>query len=208
MGKRKLNELADETCELEMTPMIDVTFLLLIFFMCTLKFKTLEGKLSAFLPKDVGVNQMDAEPIEKVEVLVRLKKDSAGEKIRGAKLKPGSPPVLWGKHHTGRFQYNTKELVKAWPALGKHQVRTLEYSVGPFRTSDVIELQDKLTKVLEDRQPTMPIDPETGEKKKVPATIDSRTETVYEDVAVVLDAAIEAGFEEITFVGAYDDNID
>ncbi|MDF1837417.1 MAG: biopolymer transporter ExbD, partial [Planctomycetota bacterium] len=40
---------------MDMTPMIDVTFLLLIFFMCTLKFKVLEGKLTAYLPKDVGV---------------------------------------------------------------------------------------------------------------------------------------------------------
>ncbi len=61
-----LEEVADDDCEMEMTPMIDVTFLLLIFFMCTLKFKTLEGKLAAYLPKDVGVNQTDAEPIEKV----------------------------------------------------------------------------------------------------------------------------------------------
>ncbi len=49
---------------LEMTPMIDVTFQLLIFFMCTIKFKVLEGKLAAYLPKDVGVNTSPAEPIE------------------------------------------------------------------------------------------------------------------------------------------------
>ncbi len=43
--------------------MIDVTFLLLIFFMCTLNFRTLEGHLSAYLPKDAGVNDgLPAEP--------------------------------------------------------------------------------------------------------------------------------------------------
>ena len=36
--------------------MIDVVFLLLIFFICTMKFKVLEGKLATVLPKDVGVN--------------------------------------------------------------------------------------------------------------------------------------------------------
>ena len=92
----KLAEIADEKSELEMTPMIDVTFLLLIFFMCTLKFKTLEGKLAAYLPKDVGVNQSDAEPIEKVEILVRVKKDrGTQQKLTGTKLKPGNPPRLW-----------------------------------------------------------------------------------------------------------------
>ena len=42
--------------KMDMTPMIDVVFQLMIFFMCTIKFKTLEGKLTAYLPKDVGVN--------------------------------------------------------------------------------------------------------------------------------------------------------
>ena len=41
---------------LEMTPMIDVTFLLLIFFLCTIQFKILEGKIPAYLPKGVGMN--------------------------------------------------------------------------------------------------------------------------------------------------------
>lgn len=38
----------------DLTPMIDVTFLLLIFFLCTLSFRVLEGKLESHLPKDVG----------------------------------------------------------------------------------------------------------------------------------------------------------
>ena len=38
----------------DLTPMIDVTFLLLIFFLCSIQFKVLEGKLSTYLPKDVG----------------------------------------------------------------------------------------------------------------------------------------------------------
>jgi len=41
MSRKRIKEINEEEHELEMTPMIDVTFLLLIFFMCTLKFKTL-----------------------------------------------------------------------------------------------------------------------------------------------------------------------
>ena len=37
-----------------MTPMIDVVFLLLIFFMCASKFRIPEGALRAYLPKDSG----------------------------------------------------------------------------------------------------------------------------------------------------------
>ncbi|MED5330991.1 MAG: biopolymer transporter ExbD [Planctomycetota bacterium] len=64
---RKKAEL--EEVELELTPMIDVTFLLLIFFICTMKFKVLEGKLVTNLPKDVGVNSSPVDDIlEKVEI--------------------------------------------------------------------------------------------------------------------------------------------
>lgn len=58
-----------ETTEpkLSMMPMIDVTFLLLIFFMCTIKFKTLEGKLQAYLPKDEGSGS-SIEPVDRVPV--------------------------------------------------------------------------------------------------------------------------------------------
>lgn len=55
--------------------MIDVTFQLIIFFICTIKFKTLEGKLETQLPKDVGVNPSDAESlIEKAEIHMNVDK--------------------------------------------------------------------------------------------------------------------------------------
>ncbi len=57
--KKKRKEIPDaEAPELSMTPMIDVTFQLLIFFMVTSKFKTLEGKLSAYLPKERGIQNI------------------------------------------------------------------------------------------------------------------------------------------------------
>ena len=108
---------------MKMTPMIDVTFLLLIFFMCTLKFKTLEGKLAAYLPQDVGVNTSDAEPIEKVEILLQVINE-------GNKLMPdGSGP--WDGENK-RFIFDS--------------TRQVRYSVGPLQTFDL----DKLGKRIED----------------------------------------------------------
>jgi biopolymer transport protein ExbD len=207
MSKR-LSQLADDKCDLEMTPMIDVVFLLLIFFMCTLKFKTLEGKLSAYLPKDVGVNQDDAEPIEKVEIIIHVKKGPNDEKMTGIKLKPGNPPVPFTSGMTGRFQWNTEELASKHPSLKNYPTRVLWYRVGVFTTEDLGELEDRVRQIREERQPLMPTDPATGKPKLVPATIDSRADTVYEDVADMLDVVIEAGFEEVTFVGNHGDNID
>jgi len=177
-----LQEIAKEETSLEMTPMIDVTFLLLIFFMCTLKFKTLEGKLSAYLPKDVGVNTTQAVPIEKVEILVRVR-------TPGTKLKPspkGTTQVPYGPGDTGRFVYGPD--------------RVLEFSVANFKTNDPDVLGDRLRNIYKQRLAAMP-----GEK--VPSTIDARSGTVYSDVAKVLDQAMEAGFTDITFVGAYDDSV-
>jgi biopolymer transport protein ExbD len=57
--------------ELELTPMIDVVFLLLIFFIVTMKFKVLEGKLETELPKDVGVNSGEVlDLLEKLEITI------------------------------------------------------------------------------------------------------------------------------------------
>jgi len=127
----QLQEIQNEKNELEMTPMIDVTFLLLIFFMCTLKFKTLEGKLAAYLPKDVGVNQSQAEPIEKVEILLTVRNE-------GNKMEPDMSGPSDGE---GRFVYDN--------------TRVIEYSVGPKRTTSLKEIEKRL-KDLHRKDPERP----------------------------------------------------
>ncbi|HJP00962.1 MAG TPA: biopolymer transporter ExbD [Planctomycetota bacterium] len=132
MAKKKKKESAlavfsKETCDLPMTPMIDVTFLLLIFFMCTLKFKTLEGKLAAYLPKDVGVNQSDAEPIEKVEITIKVLKEGTKWHPRGQEFGPWS-----GKAGT-RYSFGSDRL--------------LEYAIGPRKTTRVEELTTRLSQL-------------------------------------------------------------
>jgi len=61
-----------DDCELEMTPMIDVTFLLLIFFMCTMKFKQIEGMVDANLPTDEGPSSqhMDKKEIPTIKIFI------------------------------------------------------------------------------------------------------------------------------------------
>ena len=53
-NRNKSQDKVEDTPSLAMTPMIDITFLLLIFFMLACKFRTIEGKLKAFLPKGQG----------------------------------------------------------------------------------------------------------------------------------------------------------
>jgi biopolymer transport protein ExbD len=75
MGRIKTGEINE--MKLDMTPMIDVIFQLLIFFMCSLKFKSLEGKLASYLPKDVGLqNSIVASP-KLDEVRIKLIHDKS-----------------------------------------------------------------------------------------------------------------------------------
>jgi hypothetical protein len=51
--------------ESDLTPMIDVAFLMIIFFMC-LPFKTLDGKLQSFLPTFRGIDPHETEQPEEI----------------------------------------------------------------------------------------------------------------------------------------------
>jgi biopolymer transport protein ExbD len=126
----QLKDIAEEEHKMEMTPMIDVTFLLLIFFMCTIKFKTLEGKLSAYLPKDVGTNTTEAEPKEKVEIILTVLNEGRRLSADGKGLWSGETGV--------RFIYDS--------------TRRIQFSVGPKRTENVDDLKPWLTR-LHDADP-------------------------------------------------------
>ena len=71
---------AREPASLPLTPMIDVVFLLLIFFLCTLRFRALEGKLAAALPRDAGSG------------IVRTLREEIGIRVRV--VDPGQPVDL------------------------------------------------------------------------------------------------------------------
>ncbi len=77
MASKVIEEAMEEEVKLELTPMIDISFLILIFFMC-LPFKTLEGKLAAFLPTDKGIQALPQDPPQnfmiKVHIVGRLEK--------------------------------------------------------------------------------------------------------------------------------------
>src|SRR5688572_16032820 len=162
----------DPEIKQDMTPMIDVVFQLMIFFMCTIKFKTLEGKLQAYLPKDVGVNPTPSDiKLEKVDIVVKvLKEGTKMDPIRDAK---------WDG--TGPFRYGPD--------------RQLQYQVGAFPTQNPEELAQRLRQ-LHSAQPDRA------------ATIDPRGKplpTTYADIVQVLNIAVLAGFNDITFKGSYED---
>lgn len=59
---------------INVVPMVDIIFCLCVFFMCSFKFKVLEGHFDAWLPKDLGNGPMTTEP---QEIRVALSWDAA-----------------------------------------------------------------------------------------------------------------------------------
>jgi len=170
-------DIQNEEHKLEMTPMIDVTFLLLIFFMCTIKFKTLEGKLAAYLPKDVGVNASDAEPKEKIDIYLRL--DNSGTRVEAGPYEKTGAQIAWSSPEQGEF------------ALVGHEVT---YNVNRDSFSDDAAGLAKMRSKLETLHRT---DPERA------VTIKAMQGIIYRDIIPVLDTCIEIGYTDVTFAGSY-----
>lgn len=91
----------------DMTPMIDCTFLLLIFFILTLKFKILEGRLDAALPKDMGTMSTKVEEIEKVDILLMI--SDPGQLVDDVNPENGKPNGLKVyKNRVVRYEVGTQ----------------------------------------------------------------------------------------------------
>ena len=101
--------------------MIDVTFLLLVFFLCTLRFKPLEGKLNAYLPKDTGQAHEQSEPEPALRVGVAVVR--AGSRV-------------WAGDPSGRTPFDPSDPRQLRFAPGAD--RELQWSVGA-RTSPAFE---------------------------------------------------------------------
>jgi biopolymer transport protein ExbD len=175
MVSKTLEQGAEET-KGDMTPMIDCTFLLLIFFMCSIKFKILEGKLQTYLPKDVGVN---ATPIQQIleKVDVRIDRVATREKLNLDDL----------------------DSYKAWKSAGwKLDQVSLHVMGQPVRSMDELKA---LLREMRKRIPAPDLKADPTAEDALKMNIEAMKGVLYEDVVRVVDEAIAAGFTSITFRG-------
>ncbi len=171
--KSHLNDVQEDT-KMNMTPMIDVVFLLIIFFLC-IDFRILEAKLPAYLPKTLGSNKQLTEPQEQLRIKIVC--DEWGVKVD----RPFQPA---GKQN------------KAY-LLDGHAVH---YVVGPKHIDDLDLLKDELLRIKPDKWIT---DPRTSQSELVPVVLEPGTGAVYADVAPCVDAILSAGFQNIRFGGGH-----
>jgi replicative DNA helicase len=73
-------EAEDNPVNINVVPMVDVIFCLCVFFMCSFKFKQLEGKFTSWLPKDKGVGGA-SDPGEIREMRVALFWEADTQKV-------------------------------------------------------------------------------------------------------------------------------
>ena len=171
---------AQQEAKPDMTPMIDVVFLMIVFFVC-IDFKVLESKLGAFLPKDKGGGPSVAPPQEQLSVKILV--DHAG----APKYERGGP---------GRVDEATGRLYRF--KLEGHRVR---YEVGPSPFATIAEAKAELARLAKSPRSMVEDVSKPGTKKLLPCVIEAYPGTYYDDVAKVADACKDAGFEEINFGG-------
>jgi len=173
MAKRKKKF---EEIKPDMTPMIDVTFLLLIFFIVTLKFKVLEGRLDAALPKDRGSSTSKAEEIEKIDIQLYV----ADPGDLDFEIDPKTKKTTTLKAYSGRKI--------------RIEVGTQKWYYEPFDPN----------RNTEDPLPELATFLKTFDKDLTPVSIDARKGIVYGDVVVILDVIVRAKFEQVSFAGTFE----
>ncbi len=172
-------EEATEEADIDMTPMIDVVFLLIIFFLC-IDFKTLEAKLPAYLPKDKGSQDTESEPVEQLSVKIIC--DEWGVPISRSLLHRHQDPIATGRAY-------------------KLQGHKVHWMINAKRYDDIEKLRGDLKKIAEDPGRRVEDKKNPGKKKMMPVVIEPATKSTYGDVAMTVDVVTDAGFPEINFGG-------
>ncbi|GIW72611.1 MAG: hypothetical protein KatS3mg102_2153 [Planctomycetota bacterium] len=168
--------------KMSMTPLIDIVFLLLIFFMVASKFKTTEGKIQSFLPRDRGLGTSKA--VVPTEVRVKLLWYDLS----------GSQPTT-DKH--GRAILKVERRV--FPTRVYNEDKCWIAGCGQNHGSPDMDAFYQF--ILEQKaryQPPPGRDPARG----LPVIIDARPQVPWKYVVRVVNACVKAGITDVTFAAA------
>ena len=178
MAKKSPLDIVSEEVTMDMTPMIDVVFLLIIFFLC-IDFKILEAKLPAYLPKDKGSQTFEVEPVEQLSVVIVCEK--------------------WGTEEPRNLNKPIMD-----PETGKRNAFVLNdhiihWEVGPKVFREPVKLKEELERIYADKSTWQKDKDDPTKLNPMPVVVEPGESIVYGDVAQTLDAITEAGFTEINF---------
>ena len=191
----KQNKRVIEESELDMTPMIDIVFQLLIFFLLSAKFIALEGQLSSYLPKDRGL-QASFSKIEPDEVIFFLEwvadpvNDKTGRvRCQTINYKP-SPGAASGQDHEFESQDATVGQIEYGPDR-----RLVQYGEGVdmpgYHIPNLTNIEDYLNfrhGLYETK----------GSGKSIPVTINVSDNVPMQMVANIVDICTRIGITNVT----------
>jgi len=96
-----------------MTPMIDVVFQLIVVFLCSMKFRTLDQKIEAFLPKVVGCDTTAAPELAETRLDLRLRRRpgeySTSVLLLGSRCGPADAPGIWDLVSTRLREFRARD---------------------------------------------------------------------------------------------------
>lgn len=196
----QLRKIIEEEVVIEMTPMIDVTFLLLVFFIVTMKFRVLEGKLDARLPKDMGQNAGGA-PVDREKVRIRIKLvKSEPKKLRDMVIKRASFEEIFGKDaELGDTTFEQVFIVGESPVVRLVQKTT--FNQGQPTTVYKWLLPNGSVSPNGPAPLLRKLEAAIRQFKDLPVIIDPDRSATYAALTTALHAATSAGFKEIQFSG-------
>jgi len=136
-----------------LTPLIDIAFLVLIFFM-SLPYKRLDGKLEAHLPTGEGIHEVDKpEPERPIDIRIRARGDGyrfqLGEHVADAPR--GLMPVLrqLGPKHKYEIQANAaipwEQIVRVTDTLAELEFEKVRFH-GTMRPTRAVRQARPLPK--------------------------------------------------------------
>ncbi len=158
--------------------MIDVVFLLLIFFICTLSFKSIERKLDADLPKNEGQNPIP----KKVEVPTEIR-------VR----------IYWANNNATDRQPHGQVIHspnKAFPDDWEEKSGGVRVPLSIRGAHIVMEVNRVRVTDLNDLARTLK---DLNQKNPMPVVVDARMAIPFKWVVGTLDACARAGVDNVKF---------
>ena len=169
--REKQRDAVSQDHRVDMTPMIDVVFLLIIFFLC-IDFKVLEAKLPAYLPKHKGSMVELREPQPQLRLKIHC------DKFGDEKLRPGSKTAYRLVGHEIHYTLDADRL---------ETLADLDTKLSQI-------FRDKERCMVDDIN--IP-----GQMKVIGVVVEPDHGSVYGDVAAVVDALLTIGFPDVNFGG-------
>ncbi len=170
---------ADDT-ELNMTPMIDIVFQLIIFFLLSLKFKTIDRRIESMLPKDRGLAPTPTFPEDFLKVKIKVFRRDMKDKLKAYTLvKIDNDAAVY-------------KLPRAWKGRGKETAERIAEYDGKMRS----------IKAVVNRKMKAHGGVAADVKGEIVAPPPKGGAVPHGDIMQVLDIFLQLGMTDVVFEGA------